>query len=107
MKEAKITPLTSEEQKDINENKLVAAIGYIWILCLVPLLLKKNSKFCQFHAKQGLVLFIIELLGMIPFVGWVLFIAAVIYSVYGIVQALDGKYWEAPIIGEYAKKINL
>jgi len=54
-------------KKDIEENKVAAALSYVWILCLVPLFLKKNSKFCQFHAKQGLLLFIVEVIGMVIF----------------------------------------
>ncbi len=103
--------LKPEEQKDIEENKVIAALSYLWILFLVPLLLKRQSKFVQFHAKQGLVLFIVEIIGSfiywIPVIGWALFIAVLVFSIYGLVQALAGKYWEMPILGEYAKKINL
>ena len=44
--------------KQIDENKVIAAIGYFGILCLLPLILKKDSPFAQFHGKQGLVLLI-------------------------------------------------
>lgn len=99
------------DQKDIEENKVIAAIGYIWILCLVPLLLKKDSKFAQFHGKQGLILFIIDILGFvvywIPFFGWLIALAFIILSILGILKALAGEYWEMPVIGQLAKKINL
>ena len=49
--------------QDVENNKVIAAIGYIWILCLVPLFLRRRSAFAQFHAKQGLVLFILEIIG--------------------------------------------
>jgi hypothetical protein len=39
------------DPKDVADNKLVAALSYIWILFLIPLLAKRDSKFCQFHAK--------------------------------------------------------
>lgn len=99
------------QDKDIEENKLVAALGYVWILCLVPLFTKKDSKFAQFHGKQGLVLFIVEIVGMlvfwIPVIGWILLLLVVALAVLGIAQALQGKYWEMPVIGQWAKKINL
>lgn len=99
------------QDKDIEENKLVAAFGYVWILCLVPLFAKKDSKFAQFHGKQGLILFIVEIVGMlvfwIPVVGWILAIIVIVLAVLGIVQALQGRYWEMPVIGPWAKKINL
>jgi uncharacterized membrane protein len=111
MAEQKEKKLTPEEEKDVAENKVLAAIGYIWILCLVPLLLGRASKFAQFHAKQGLALFVVEIAGMlvywIPILGWALLVVLIVLSVYGVVQALGGKYWELPIIGEYAQKIKL
>ena len=101
----------SGDSKDVEENKVVAALSYVWILFLIPLLAKKESKFCQFHAKQGLVLFLIEVVGClvfwIPIIGWILFIAVVVFAIIGILKALSGEYWEMPFIGEYAKKINL
>src|SRR3989339_630004 len=56
-KEKKSTKIVDIKEQDVEENKTVAALSYAWILCLVPLLGKRNSKFAQFHAKQGLVLF--------------------------------------------------
>jgi uncharacterized membrane protein len=105
----------SEQDKDIEEGKVIAAIGYIGILCLIPLLAKKESKFAQFHGKQGLVLFIcwiiIWIVGIIPFLGWLIAflgsIVLLILSILGIVQALSGKYWKIPFLGEYAEKIKL
>jgi len=101
--------------KDIEENKVLAAIGYIWILFLIPLLAKKDSKFCQFHGKQGMILFIawivLVVVGWVPFLGWIIFffgsIALIILSLVGLIKALTGEYWELPILGQYAKKINL
>ena len=49
---------TPEQDKEIQEGKMYAVIAYLGILCLVPLLLKKENKFALFHGKQGLVLFI-------------------------------------------------
>jgi len=103
------------KDKDIEENKVIAAIGYIGILCLIPLLGKKESKFAQFHGKQGLVLFIswiiVWIVGVIPFLGWILAflgsIALLILSILGIVQALSGKYWKIPFLAQYAEKIKL
>ncbi|MBI5144164.1 MAG: zinc ribbon domain-containing protein, partial [Candidatus Omnitrophica bacterium] len=46
--------------KEVLEGKPFAILSYLWILCLVPLILKKENRFAMFHAKQGLVLFIGE-----------------------------------------------
>lgn len=103
------------EDADVETNKLVAALSYLWILCLVPLLLKKDSKFAQHHAKQGLVLFIAEILvsfiNIIPFLGQLVwFFAAILFlvlSVIGIIKTLNGEWWKAPYIYDWSKKVNL
>ena len=39
---------------DIQENKVMAILSYIWLLVLVPIFGAKNSKYARFHATQGL-----------------------------------------------------
>lgn len=100
---------------DVETNKLIAALSYLWILCLVPLLLKKDSKFAQHHAKQGLVLFIAEILvsfiNIIPFLGQLVwFFASIIFlviSIIGIIKTLNGEWWQAPYVYDWSKKVNL
>ena len=99
------------DHKDIEDNKVLAAISYLWILWLVPFLVKKDSAFAMAHAKQGLVLFIIEIAGLlvfwIPFIGWLLWLAVVIAAIIAFIKALQGEYCEIPGVKEIAKKINL
>ncbi len=111
--------LSEVDKKDMEENKVVAAIGYLFILCLLPLLGKKDSKFAQFHGKQGLVLTIAAvvlwvasfILAFIPIIGWLAmfvgWIALVVLAIMGIMKALAGEYWEMPFLGQYAKEIKL
>lgn len=107
-------PLKSGPQ-DREENKGMAMIAYLGILCLVPLLLKKDSEFSQYHGKQGLVLLIawvvVNLLWAVPLFGWLLIpvghVVAVILMVVGILNAWHGEMKELPWIGQYAKHINL
>ncbi len=67
------------------ESRLWAFIGYLGILCLLPLLLKRDDAFAQYHAKQGLVLFItgvvISIIGIIPFLGWVIGFFGILFVV--------------------------
>ena len=99
------------EKQDIRDNSFLAAIGYVWILCFIPLFLKRNSKYAQFHAKQGLILFIVEIVGWlvfwIPIIGWLLFLAILVLAIMGIMNALQGVWWEMPFFGKYAKRVNL
>jgi len=92
---------------DIEKNKEVAALSYLWILFLIPLLGKKRSKFCQFHAKQGLILFLLSFISWFPLVGWLIGLAIIVVSVIGLIKALGGEWWKAPYIYDLSKKINL
>lgn len=100
---------------EIQEGKFFAAVGYLGVLCFVPLLLKKGNRFAQFHGKQGLVLFILEvaasILKAVPALGDVVFTLAFvvlgILSLVGIVKVLMGEYWEMPVVQEVANKISL
>ncbi|HCL00766.1 MAG TPA: hypothetical protein DHW42_11760, partial [Candidatus Marinimicrobia bacterium] len=96
--------------------KIYAFLGYWGILFLVPILAKKDNDFAVFHGKQGLVLFVLEvivtILGYIPFVGWFVicplgYIFCGIMAIIGMVQSLNGKYWKMPWLGEYAEKIKI
>lgn len=106
-------PPTPDPQ--IAEGKFFAAIGYISILCFAPLFLKRDNKFAQFHGRQALILFILEvaaaMLVVIPFVGEVVFRLALlvfgICSLAGIVKVLMNEYWEMPVIYQISSKITL
>ncbi len=106
----------TEKNDIIQDEKIMAALSYLWILVLIPLLVKKDSEYCQFHAKQGLVLlvasFVVTVLGMLPIIGWLIILPfgslfLLILSILGLINALQGKKWELPYLGKYAKKINL
>lgn len=52
---------SKHDTNDIETNKGMAIISYLGPLCLIPFLVSKESKFSQYHAKQGLNLFVIEI----------------------------------------------
>ena len=96
------------------EKDLTAVLSYIGILFLVPLLAAKDNAFAQFHAKQGLVLFIAEVVTAvilwIPILGWIVGLVAwviwVVLSITGIMNVLAGKKTPLPIIGKFAEKFK-
>ena len=49
------------DPKDINDNKGISVLSYLGIFVLVPLLTKKDSKFAQFHARQGVTLLAVDI----------------------------------------------
>jgi len=107
--------LASEQDPVIQDARFFAAVGYFSVLCFVPLLLKKGNKFAQFHGKQALVLFILEvaasILKAVPVLGDLVFTVAFvvfgILSLIGITKVLMGVYWEMPVVYEISNRINL
>ena len=102
------------DKKDIEENKAMAAISYFSILCLFPLLFKTKSPYVQFHAKQGFVLFVAEivlaLINVMPIFGPLIYaigmVAAIIISIIGIIKTMQGEMWEIPYISKWVGKVK-
>lgn len=104
---------------DVSANKMLALFSYIGILFLVPLLGASGSKYARFHANQGIMLFICEIaisivsgifafmaelffvFGILSLVAWLLGVAAFVFMILGIMNAVNGKAKELPIIGKF------
>ena len=99
---------TSEyDAQDIEKNKVMAVLAYI--LFFIPLLAAKDSKFARFHTNQGLVLFlggiIASVVAVIPVIGWIVApiagLVITVLAVIGIINALNGRAKELPVIGKF------
>ena len=102
-------PTIGGDSKDVEENKIFAVLAYLGILVVVPLLAKKDSKFAMFHAKQGLVLLIAWVIAWLlsfVFIGFILDIVLIIFSIWGIVNAATGKWAKLPLVGDLAEKFK-
>ncbi|MCA9364745.1 MAG: hypothetical protein KC736_02530 [Candidatus Moranbacteria bacterium] len=99
------------DSKDVEENKVIAALSYLGLLVLVPLLAKRDSPFVQFHARQGLVLLIVFMGSMfvvwVPVIGQLLWLALVVVNVIALVKTLMGQSWKLPFIGDLADKFKI
>ena len=95
---------------DARDHRVTAALSYVLLLFLIPMT-KKDSAFCQFHAKQGIALFVtwivVSFCAWIPFIGWAAWLSLLIINVMAIVKTLNGESWELPILAKYAKQIKL
>ena len=98
------------------EDRLAAILSYIPFLCFIPLvnINWRENKEARFHARQGIVLFLIELIAVVlliddlaKFVFKALLILAAALSIAGIYFALQGKRIKLPIIGDLADKAKL
>ena len=91
---------------------MLSAIAYVPIGFILPLISKPKSKFCQMHAKQGMVLsvltfFILFVLVLIPAIGSLLFLGLIAAIGIGAFQAYSGLDWNVPVLTDVASKINV
>jgi len=102
-----------ETSSGSKKNVGMAVVAYI--IFFIPLLTDaKNDPFVKFHVKQGLVLLLGWIAGMIvsmvPVLGWILapFIGILLFVLFviGIINALGGKEKQLPLIGQFASKFN-
>lgn len=104
---------------DVEKNKVYALLAYIGLLFLVPLLAAPQSRYARYHTNQGVVLFLVELiwglafgilnaiLSIIPVVwilfsliGWLVSLGFLALTIIGIVNAVQGRAKELPLIGK-------
>lgn len=94
-------------------SQVMAALGYMGILCFVPLLLNKDDEFVHFHAKQGLVIWMWGVIAMfalhVPLIGKWFFgfssMAIVLFAVAGLASVAFNRAWRLPVISSLAAKI--
>lgn len=98
---------------DVSEGKVFAILSYLSILCIVPLLFKKDNEFVLSHGKQGLVLFIGQVIVFVAHIllgAWLFRLGMFIFgllSLLGIFAVLKGEYVKIPIVCGIADKITL
>ncbi len=114
------TPEIAVDSEDADKNKVFGVLSYFGILWLVGLLAAPDSKYAKFHANQGLVLFLAEIvlnivvailaaifgiighgLGVLSSILYgVVELASIGMMVFGIVYAAKGMAKELPLIGK-------
>ena len=103
-----------QEKKMIEEGKAAAILGYIPFMCFVPLIKMRDNPFAVKHGKQGLVLFIVEIVAVIfllPKISALIWTAVIVLclacAVAGIFFAVQGQEWKIPFIGDLADKMKV
>jgi len=104
--------------QDIADNKIYAILAYFGFLFFIPLVAAPQSRYARFHANQGLLLFLLEVVTSIltaiisAVIPWHLYwlqsilsllfwIPGVVLFFIGLMNAINGKAKELPIIGKY------
>ncbi len=102
----------SFSKEDIFDGKIYALLSYLSILCIIPLILKKNNLFVLAHGKQGLVLFIGEtavwiLSIIIPCLFVPLTFIFMALSFWGLIAVIKGEFVRLPLAAGLSDKISL
>lgn len=114
----------NDDAADAQNNKAMGILAYFGILFLIPMFAAKDSKFAQFHARQGLTLCVFEvaysiltaiikgilwnilpwaMFGIYTTVSYIFSVASIFFlvvAIIGIVNAAKGESKELPLIGK-------
>ncbi len=92
------------DQADIQRNKDIAAFSYVWIMSVLIYFSRKESKFVQYHSRQGIVLFLMTIpLSFIPYIGRYLIFLAVAGMLLGFINAAGGQTRDVPLVGKLSR----
>ena len=101
------------------QNAVMIVLAYLWILALVPLLVEKDDREVQWHAKHGIVLLALEIviwilvaiLTSLPVLGFIscaiypiIWVVFLVIHVLAIVKGLKGERFIIPGISQYADR---
>lgn len=93
------------------KSKLIALLSYLLILFLIPLNMFKKDEFIQYHAKQGVVLFILAIILIftlwLPILAWVCWLTYLVIWITGIINVLSGKKEPLPVVGLIGERVPL
>ena len=100
--------------EEVEDGKALAAIGYLWVLFFIPLVVKPQNRFCRAHGKQAMVLFIasallstFSFLAVPPFGGGLMALLIFIVQIVALVKTLQGQFWKIPGAWDIASRISL
>jgi uncharacterized membrane protein len=109
----------------VSENRnVMIVLSYLWLLALIPLLVEKDDREVQWHAKHGLVLTVVEVVVMIGLQVVVMILGAIsgglgciftllipilmlailIVHVLCIVKGINGQRFLIPGVSDFADK---
>ena len=109
----------------VSENRnVMIVLSYLWLLALIPLLVEKDDREVQWHAKHGLVLTVVEVVVMIGLQVVVMILGAIsgglgciftllipifllailIVHILCIVKGINGQRFLIPGVSEFADK---
>lgn len=112
-------------REEIEDGRILAAVGYLPALCFVGFAAAPTNRYVQFHARQGLILFGVEIaawvglwildvsIGLIPFLGLLVTATArlavglllLAVTIYGVAKGASGTFARIPFLGDGIEKV--
>lgn len=112
-------------REEIEDGRILGAVAYLPALCFVGFAAAPTNRYVRFHARQGLILFGIEVaalvglwivdvsVGRIPYLGIVLTavarlavgLAFLAVTVYGVAKGASGTFARIPFLGDGIEKV--
>jgi uncharacterized membrane protein len=109
--------LSTTGKFSFTNDTILATLAYLGPLVFIPFLTHKGNSFIIYHTKQGLVLFALSFVFWIisGFFAMSLFypimqlinIGLLVFIIIGVINALQSKEKQLPLIGTYADNIKL
>lgn len=111
--------------EDVERGRLLAAVAYLPGLCFIGLLGAPENAFIGFHARQGFLLLLLEILltlffwiydgtlGRIPYLGplvgyivkFVAWTAVLLLTAFGVAKAANGEVARIPYLGDQVERV--
>ncbi|MCX7835306.1 MAG: hypothetical protein N2450_04455 [bacterium] len=101
-KEKSYEKIWSEEE--IESGKGLALLSYIPGLCFFVFIHSTGNRYIQHHAKQGLILFVIEVLAILfrwNIIWDALLVICVGFALLGMARAFSGRSFKIPIVSDF------
>lgn len=105
------------------DRTVMVILSYLWILALIPLLVKKDDREVQWHAKNGLVILAAEIIFWLIFtilsfvlpsgfglgcgmstLSCIVWIGFLVIRVIAIIKGVNGQRYRVPVLSDYADK---
>jgi uncharacterized membrane protein len=113
-------PIPGSTAPSSNRNVMIL-LSYLWLLALIPLVVEKDDREVQWHAKHGLVLAVAELIFWVAFQVLVVILGSflgclaavfapviglgfLVLHIFAIIKGINGQRLIIPGISQYADK---
>ena len=111
-KEEKPSKKKEEEIQEVTtlHERTIAALSYFGFLAIIPFYLKKDSKFCRFHGKQGLtiaiIFFLAQFIAVLDLIMDLTLILQAIIALWMGFVALSGRWKKMPLVYKWSCQLE-